>query len=349
MHVTKENMTEKKSPLSSRFSHLSNVTVSTLAPEQELPLVIEPTSPATELGEWVTDHWETLEKMLHISGAVLFRGFNLRDDDDFIRFMNSLPQDRLSYFEGSTPRTRVADRVYTSTEYPPTETIALHNEHSSSTKFPRKLWFYCALPPSARGETPMADARKILARIDPGVVKKLRTLGWRLIRNFGTGMGLPWRRAFAIATREELEVYAEAAEIQLEWMGEERLRTHQVRSSTLTHPVTGEEVWFNHVSFWHLANLEEVYREEMLSILGPENLPYRTTYGDGSEIPDEVAHHIRDAYLAEKVKFSWKKGDMMIIDNILAVHGREPFSGARKIRVAMTEPYERPPFPVSVS
>jgi hypothetical protein len=32
-------------------------------------------------------------------------------------------------------------------------------------------------------------------------------------------------------------------------------------------------------------------------------------------------------------------GDILMVDNMLVAHGREPFSGPRKILVAMAEPF----------
>ena len=38
------------------------------------------------------------------------------------------------------------------------------------------------------------------------------------------------------------------------------------------------------------------------------------------------------------VRETWHVGDLLMVDNILNAHGREAFSGARKILVAMGDP-----------
>jgi hypothetical protein len=39
------------------------------------------------------------------------------------------------------------------------------------------------------------------------------------------------------------------------------------------------------------------------------------------------------------VIFPWQRGDILMLDNMLASHGREPFAGPRKVIVAMAEPF----------
>ncbi|MDJ0840205.1 MAG: TauD/TfdA family dioxygenase [Acidobacteriota bacterium] len=317
---------------------------SQLEPGQPLPLVIRPKMEGVNLTQWFLDNRETLEQELLEYGAILFRGFEMSGDDDFRGFLDAVPYQLTPYFEGSTPREEVSSKVYTSTVYPKQETIALHNELTSSTKFPMKVWFYCTTPATSGGETPIADSRKVLDRIDEDVLQVFREKGWLLVRNYGDGLGLDWRDAFKLNNLDELNVYCRENEIDLTIKDGERFRTRQVRSSTLHHPVTGEEVWFNHIAFWHPANLNPAVRAQMERDFGSDGLPYHTFYGDGTPIPDEVARHLHQAYLSEKISFPWEKGDLLMLDNMLTSHGREPFEGLRQIRVAMAENYHRPPF-----
>ena len=186
-------------------------------------------------------------------------------------------------------------------------------------------------------EQDLFDVRRVLQRISPRVRERFVEKGWRLVRNFGEGLSLPWQSSFHTTERTEVEAYCRRARIVFEWKSGERLRTQQVRPAVARHPQTGEEVWFNHVAFWHVSSLEPKVREAMLEMFDEEELPYNTYYGDGTRIEDEVVEEIREAYRAETVAFGWQKGDVMLLDNMLAAHGRSPYVGARKILAAMGE------------
>jgi alpha-ketoglutarate-dependent taurine dioxygenase len=181
----------------------------------------------------------------------------------------------------------------------------------------------------------------VLGRIHPAVRKRFEEKGYMLVRNFNEHLSLPWRTSFRVSTADELESYARGARVELEWESDDHLRTRQVRPAIATHPRTGERVWFNHIAFWHISSLDQAVRELLLSDYSENNVPYNTYYGDGSRIENDVVAHLRQAYDAETVKFPWCKGDLLLLDNMLAAHGRSPYSGRRKIIVSMGEPYAR--------
>ena len=70
-----------------------------------------------------------------------------------------------------------------------------------------------------------------------------------------------------------------------------------------------------------------------------EDLPTNTYYGDGSAIEPSVLAELQAAYQQEMVTFSWEKGDVLMLDNMLSIHARQPFVPPRKILVGMAEPY----------
>jgi hypothetical protein len=78
-------------------------------------------------------------------------------------------------------------------------------------------------------------------------------------------------------------------------------------------------------------------REMLMAELDEDDLPFNTYYGDGSPIEDSVLEEIREAYRQVAISFAWQKRDLLLIDNVLTSHSRQPYEGERKILVAMAE------------
>src|SRR5262249_51202253 len=129
--------------------------------------------------------------------------------------------------------------------------------------------------------------------------------------------------------------------IEFEWQEGNRLRTRQVRPALAQHPRSGEEVWFNHATFFNISTLDPVVAEALLEEFTEEGLPHNTYYGDGSPIEPDVLEELRDAYRQEMVSFTWRPGEILMIDNMLSSHARNSFSGPRQILVAMSDRYKR--------
>jgi alpha-ketoglutarate-dependent taurine dioxygenase len=314
-----------------------------------LPLVISPAVAGVDPLAWAEANRAGIEERLQRHGAILFRDFfrgSLQGIPQGIEslqaFVRAVCGDLLEYRERSSPRSELADRVYTSTDYPAEQPIFPHNEHSYARRFPLKLFFFCVTPSETGGETPIGDTRRILQRIDPEVRRRFEERGWMYVRNFHPGFGLSWQTVFQTDDRARVEAYCEEAGIEWEWRPGDRLRTRQVRPATARHPRTGETVWFNHATFFHVSTLPAEIREPLLRDFGSgEDLPNNTFYGDGSPIEPEVAEHLRQAYLAEMVAPPWQQGDLLLIDNMLTAHARNPFTGPRKVVVAMADPHQR--------
>jgi alpha-ketoglutarate-dependent taurine dioxygenase len=314
------------------------VKTSVPAAEGELPLLIEPQLKSVDLLDWARNNGAFIKSSLLKHGGLFFRGFGLRDEGDFHRFLEAVDADLMYYTEGATPRTKVAGKIYTSTEFPSDQSIAPHNELNYVTTWPMKIWFFCVTAPEVGGETPMVDVRRVWNRLPEEVREPFLDKGWMLVRNFMEGFGLPWQASYRCETREEFEAYLEKADVQGEWINDKHLRTRQVRPAVARHGETGETCWFNHVAFWHVSSLEASVREIFLRDLGEDNLPYNTYYGDGSRIEDSVVEILREAYRQELVAIPWQEGDVMMLDNMLVAHGRHPFQGPRKILTAMAQP-----------
>lgn len=302
-----------------------------------LPLLLQPAVEGLRLVDWATTNREHIEQQLSRYGAILFRGFEVNTVAEFEQFMKSLAGDLLDYSYRSTPRTQVSGRIYTSTEYPAHQTIPLHNEMSYTRRWPMLLGFFCLVAAEHGGETPIADSRKVFEHIDSSIRDRFSRRGVRYVRHYGDALDLTWQNVFQTKDRREAEEFCREAGIEFEWKGDERLCTSEVCQATMAHPRTGEMVWFNQAHLFHVSSLESEIRDLLLSSSGGEP-PRNAFYGDGTPIDDADLEAIRAAYEKETVVFPWQKGDVLLLDNMLAAHGRKPYRGARQIVVGMGRP-----------
>lgn len=280
-----------------------------------------------------------LRAELAAHGAVLLRGFDIGGVDGFAAVVRQLSGEPLEYSERSSPRSTIKGNVYTSTDYPAGEEIFLHNENSYQSSWPRLLYFHCVREAETLGATPLADIRKVLQLIDPEVREEFARRRWMAVRTFHEGFGTDWRQVFNTDDRAEVEAHCRAKDLEFEWLGDGGLRTRGIRDAVHTHPDTGETVWFNHITFFHHTTLAPDVQAGLLELFGEEELPSNTYYGDGGSVPADVMDHLRSCYRAASTRFDYRADDVLIVDNMLAAHGREPFTGPRKIAVAMAEPY----------
>lgn len=309
-----------------------------LEPGKPLPLLVQPLVRGLDLAEWARGNRQFIENLLIKHGAILYRGFNVSGSAAFQNFIQAVSDELLEYKERTSPRSTVSGHIYTSTDYPADQSIFFHNENSYQTSWPSKIFFYCETPPDTGGETPIADCREVLKRLSASTVARFSIRGWMYVRNFGTGLGIPWQTVFQTSDRHAVEQYCDRAGIECVWQDEHRLKTRQVRRAVLSHPRTGELVWFNHIVFFHLSTLPTEMREALLGEFDESEIPNNTYYGDGSPLEPEVVNEIRQAYVQESVSFAWQAGDILMLDNMLTAHSRAPYSGPRKILVGMSDP-----------
>ena len=91
----------------------------------------------------------------------------------------------------------------------------------------------------------------------------------------------------------------------------------QVLPAVFAHPKTGEPLWFNGVHTNHKS-----YYEEAEHVDTSDGSPMHTVFADGTDIPDETMMAIRVAIWSNSVAMPLKTGDVVVVDNMLASHGR---------------------------
>ena len=304
-----------------------------------LPVVMAPVTAGQPIAHALDTLRPGIDQALRSHGGVLLRGYGVADAEAFRAFAAAFGHPLVRYDFASTPRRELGAGVYSSTEYPPHQAIPLHNEQSYARAWPMKIWFHCQIVAAAGGETPIADSRKVHQRIDPAIRRRFAERGVLYVRNYGSGLDVPWQRVFGSNEAAVVEAYCATHGIAYEWKADGELRTRQVAQGVANHPHSHEPVWFNQAHLFHVSALEPMVREALLDAVAPEDLPRNAYYGDGAAIEDGVLDEIRAVYRELEVVFPWQAGDVLMLDNMLVAHARTPFTGARKVIVAMAEPF----------
>jgi alpha-ketoglutarate-dependent taurine dioxygenase len=328
-----KKISQKRSPVD--LSAIELVSIELLNAQRPFPLVVRPAFPGVDIVEWAAMNRTFIETKLYKHGALLFRGFAIDSSTTFEAFAHTCCPTLFGNY-GDLPKEDGSDRIYHSTPYPNTKTILFHNESSHLVRWPMKQFFYCVQPAQSGGETPIVDCREVYKQLASGLAVKMIDKGLTYIRNFIPGYDVKWQDFFRTDDQKAVEAICQQEGVEYEWKGNS-LRTRQHRAAAAKHPKTGEHVFFNQIQLHHVSALDTDIRDALLRLLPFEDLPRNVCYGDGSSIEDEVVKEITASYWESSVAFAWERGDVLMVDNMLMAHARNPYMGDRKIVVAMGE------------
>jgi amino acid adenylation domain-containing protein len=306
---------------------------------ETLPLVIEPAMADIDLADWAKNNPDFLQTQLLKHGGILFRGFNTPEVVDFENVAQAICGELFSEY-GDLPRQGVSGKVYGSTPYPADQAILFHNESSHLQQWPLKIFFYCVQPAQQGGETPLVDCRKIYQLLNPSLRERFAEKQLMYVRNYIEGLDVSWQDFFKTNEKAKVEEICRQSQVEFEWISENHLRTRQIRRAITQHPKTHEFVFFNQLQLHHVSCLNLEVQASLFSLFTEDQLPRHVYYGDGSKIEASVIQEISEIYQQATVASPWQKGDIIMLDNMLAAHGRNPFVGPRKIVVAMGEMFQ---------
>ena len=327
-----------------------NITFEPLVPGQAMPTLVQTRDSEAgclaDVADWNADHRDQLNNEIHQAGVLLLRGFPVDSAEAFRDICASICPTLRNYTGGDSPRSGVTDKVYTSSDYAADLEVLLHNELSYAGWSPDRVFFCCLVPSQTGGETQIADGRKIYVELDQTVRSRFKEKGVTYLQHLWDedgepGVGKSWQETFETRDRGEAEVYLRQAGMDFEWtaLG---IRTAATKPAVREHAVTGELCWHNQADQWHrdMASVKDSVGDGSPETTGPgqtgqETLGNHVVFGDGSRIDVSDLEHVREVSRQCEVVFPWQQGDIMMIDNVLAMHGRKPFTGKRTVLVAM--------------
>ncbi|XP_068702130.1 dapdiamide synthesis protein DdaC-like [Montipora foliosa] len=310
-------------------------------PRGSLPNAVFVHNPCqASLAELVAKCMEYVEENLTDNPAILFRNLPAQTAQDFSTIAKALPWQRLEFKGGPNYRNKVDKDAgtYTANDDPSQISIAPHNELSYTDAYPSKIFFFCVQEPGegCGGETPLVRNSELLAKLDPDVVRKFDEKQVRYVRYLpdkSNGEYLNWQHVYQTDNREAVEAQAKKQGSNITWNPSGDLYVWQNRPASINHPITGQKTWFNQVITSNATYFRLLPKFDGI----PDNkLPSNTYYGDGSAIEPAVLQHIVARKWSCAVGFKWKKGDLLVLDNLAVQHGRVGFKGDRQILACMT-------------
>ncbi|MDN5871421.1 MAG: TauD/TfdA family dioxygenase [Nitrococcus sp.] len=304
-----------------------------------LPVIVKAPYAGASWKEIFVDGSQRIDDSLCDAGGVLFRGFTLENANALHDLVTAFGAPLLSYDFASTPRSHVGNQIYTSTEYPASQSIPLHNEQSYTRDWPMRIWFHCVTPAQSGGDTPIADSRAIYREIPAKVRDRFIDKQLMYVRNYGNGLDLPWQAVFNTDRKDDVETYCRAHQIAWDWKPDGSLRTRQTAQAVAEHPLTGDPLWFNQAHLFHVSSLQPSVRQALLDAVDESDIPRNVYHADGTSIDEGDLDAIRSVIARHTISFAWQRDDVLMLDNMLTAHGRTPFKGNRKVLVAMACPY----------
>jgi alpha-ketoglutarate-dependent taurine dioxygenase len=295
------------------------------------PVVISPEKDASfeALCAYLEANAFALAKLLHEHGGILFRGFHVNTAEKFDLCAQTMGATPFGYAGGNSPRKNVAGDVYTSTEYPASESISLHNEMSYLPEWPKRLFFYCAEPARTGGQTSLASNREILRKMPDDITAVFRKKKIKYIRNFHPGIkiGKTWQSTYCTESQAEVERIVAQQKSVCRWGANGSLQVSTLCDAFASARGIDGNFWFNQAEQWHPSSLHPEIRA-MLEQCDMHS--HDCEFEDGEPFEDEMLDRVRGVLNSSKLLFNWQRNDVLVIDNMLTLHGREPFSGTRK-------------------
>jgi hypothetical protein len=281
-------------------------------------------------GAWEDEAREALAS----HGAVLLRGPIMRDDAVEVA-LEIIDEELLDDAFWSTPRSKVGGKTLTATEYPSPRTIQLHSEMAYMTTWPRYLGFHSLVVAETGGQTTMCDIDAVSAEIGD-LADTLMDKGVMYRRTFQRGVDIPWQTAFQTSDKADVEEVAARNGMSLEWLnGDVLVETHRAQGAIAGED--GRPVYFTQAHLFHESALDPAAKAQVIEAFGRDRLPRQCFFGDGSAIGDDQMQAVRDAFERHQTGMHWRPGDVLIFDNMRYAHGRMPFTGSRKLHVAMAK------------
>jgi alpha-ketoglutarate-dependent taurine dioxygenase len=292
-----------------------------------------------------------LTKKLAVHGTILFRDLPIHSADDFSQFAHAFGYSPHEIIGIVVDRPLLAPNVAPANEAPKEVLIYNHNESPQVPHAPEYIFFYSHRAPAIGGETPISSSLELFHRAqeeipdfiaalaEKGILSKVTYKvdaqyagGSTLAQAFGkdilSGDDAATRKA---KVEEQIRRYARGPHTTWEWTEDDStlILTHRL-PAIRTQPSSGLPTLFTGLA---------AYYKNFITVDAPSAGTGRniTTqlFGDGTSIPEAYLAKLAEITDEIRVLHKWQRGDVLVYDNVIAQHGRQPWGPDQGDRVVL--------------
>ncbi|KAJ5920711.1 hypothetical protein N7454_009244 [Penicillium verhagenii] len=297
----------------------------------------------------------TFTKRLARHGTLLFRGLPIHNAEEFSKFAHAFGYKPHEIIGIVVDRPLLAPNVAPANEAPKEVLIYNHNESPQVPHAPEYIFFYGHHAPKKGGQSPISSSLEIFNRAQlkiPEFITELAEKGilsrvtYKHEKQYEGGSTL--RQAFGkdIVEGDDEETKRRKIEAQIarygrgehttwEWTDDGLVLTHRL-PGIRTQPGTNLPTLFTGLAaYWKRTQVDSEARKNVTQQL----------FGDGSVIPEKYLAHLAKITDEVRVLHQWQEGDVLVYDNVIAQHGREPWEGEQADRVVLASLFDGPSVP----
>ncbi|KAF1970338.1 Clavaminate synthase-like protein [Bimuria novae-zelandiae CBS 107.79] len=326
----------------------------TVTPLALQPLMVEGVQPTLESAISTIRDLQAKEglftKKLALHGTLLFRGLPIHSASDFSKFSYAFGYSPHEIIGIVVDRPLLAPNIAPANEAPKEVLIYNHNESPQVPHAPEYIFFYCHSAPTKGGETPISSSLELLQRAkeempefidilaEKGILSKVT---YKVEQQYAGGSTL--KQAFGKdivdgdnkATRkrkveEQIKRYGRGEHTTWKWTDDDETLTLTHHLPVIrTHPHTNLPTLFTGLA---------AYYKNFVDDSSPNSSRRNITkqlYGNGTPIPEEYLKRLADITDKIRVLHKWEQSDVLVYDNVISQHGRQPWEGKQEDRVIL--------------
>ena len=287
--------------------------------------------------DFVRANRDMLLEQAATNGAVLLRDIGVESVEGFDAVVGALGLANFPYKQSLSNAVRVnrTKRVFSANEAPPEVQIFFHHEMAQTPLFPKWILFSCEIAPQEGGATPLCRSDVLFERLKaecPDFVTACEQRGLQYsnvmpgVDDAASGMGRSWASTLGVADKDAAEDRLRKLGYSWQWQDNGCLRATTPPLPAVMDLPDGRKTFFNQLIAAFCGWKDE------------RNDPSKAIqYGDGSALDADAVR--KAAAIADEITFymKWQVGDVVLIDNTVVMHARQPFVGKRKVVASLAE------------